>query len=300
MILLNPKQHQRPYADARSTEVMRATIEFFETKGKDKLLADYYERGWYADFLEFVRQNRIFATMCTPAGEGAAVFRAVGEWHVVENRWKQAADRFAVLCRVDQLDGWDVSTLDSLRQGPVLIEGADLAGYERFRDETIARYTTATAQVGDRVLKVSLLRPTNEHVLAALHPYADATAKAFASADESGDVFMAAWRSVSLALWEYRSGNYLKAVQWAQRCLAYPETNAPRTATARIILALSYQQLGRGREAHAALAEGREIIEAKSKTHLERGTPVQGFWFDWLFARILLREARVLAEKSSE
>jgi len=40
--------HQRPYADARSTEVMRATIEFFETKGKDKLLADYYERGWYA------------------------------------------------------------------------------------------------------------------------------------------------------------------------------------------------------------------------------------------------------------
>jgi len=71
MILLNPKQHQRPYPDARSTEVMRATIGFFESKGKEKLLADYYSRVWYADFLEFVKANRIFATMCTPAGEGA-------------------------------------------------------------------------------------------------------------------------------------------------------------------------------------------------------------------------------------
>jgi serine/threonine protein kinase len=231
-----------------------------------------------------------------PTLEGAAVFRAVGEWHVVENRWKQAADRFAVLCRIDQLDGRDVSTLDSLRQGPVLIEGADLSGYERFRDEVIARYATTTAEVGDRIVKISLLRPATEPVLQALRPYADATAKAFANAESSGDVFMAAWRSVSLALWEYRSGNYLKAVQWAQRCLDYPETNAPRTATARIILALAFQQLGRGKEAQLALNESRDLFGSKAKTHLERGTPVQGFWFDWLFARILLHEAKALIE----
>ena len=71
MILLNPKQHRRFYPDPRSAEVMRATIGFFESKGKEKLLADYYSRVWYADFLEFVKANRIFATMCTPAGEGA-------------------------------------------------------------------------------------------------------------------------------------------------------------------------------------------------------------------------------------
>ncbi len=72
MILLDPKHHARAYADPRSTEVMRSTIQFFESKGKDKLLDDYYSRVWYADFLDFVRRNRIFATMCTPAGEGAA------------------------------------------------------------------------------------------------------------------------------------------------------------------------------------------------------------------------------------
>src|SRR5262245_14241387 len=71
MILLNPRHQSRPYADERSAEVMRKTIAFFETKGKEKLLADYYSRVWYRDFLDFVKANRIFATMCTPAGEGA-------------------------------------------------------------------------------------------------------------------------------------------------------------------------------------------------------------------------------------
>ena len=27
---------------------------------------------------------------------------------------------------------------------------------------------------------------------------------------------------------------------------------------------------------------------------MDSGTPVQGFWFDWVFARILLREATAL------
>jgi acyl-CoA dehydrogenase len=50
---------------------MRKTVAFFESKGKTKLLQDYYDRPWYADFLEFVHEERIFASMCTPAGEGA-------------------------------------------------------------------------------------------------------------------------------------------------------------------------------------------------------------------------------------
>ncbi len=71
MILLNPAKLNRFYPDERSKEVMTKTIEFFENKGKNKLLEDFYGQEWYADFLEFVKENRIFATMCTPAGEGA-------------------------------------------------------------------------------------------------------------------------------------------------------------------------------------------------------------------------------------
>ncbi len=71
MILLNPSRPDRSYRDERSAEVMRQTIEFFENKGKARLLEDYYGRGWYADFLEYAKQHRLFATLCTPAGEGS-------------------------------------------------------------------------------------------------------------------------------------------------------------------------------------------------------------------------------------
>ena len=70
MILLDPRRLAKPYTDARSAEVMRKTVEFFEQKGKARLKADYHARVWYADFLDFVRRERIFATMCTPAGYG--------------------------------------------------------------------------------------------------------------------------------------------------------------------------------------------------------------------------------------
>jgi hypothetical protein len=107
-------------------------------------------------------------------------------------------------------------------------------------------------------------------------------------------VFQAAWRSVSLALLEYRRGDYTKAANWCRRCLAYQEHNAPRSATAHVILAMSCWQMGQKAEAQSELEQGREMIESKFKNRLDRGSGVQGFWFDWVFARILLREAKGL------
>ncbi len=83
MILLNPKQHRRPYPDERSREVMLKTIEFFERKGKGRIKDDYHAQVWYADFLDFVKEEKIFATMCTPAGNGAADSRW-DTWRVCE------------------------------------------------------------------------------------------------------------------------------------------------------------------------------------------------------------------------
>ncbi|TMA52860.1 MAG: acyl-CoA dehydrogenase [Deltaproteobacteria bacterium] len=70
-MLLNPRSLTRPYPDARSAEVMRKTVDFFEAKGKTRLKADYHSRVWYGDFLDFVRRERLFATISTPAGYGA-------------------------------------------------------------------------------------------------------------------------------------------------------------------------------------------------------------------------------------
>src|SRR3989304_5937417 len=72
MILLNPKQPTRQYPDARSREIMLKTIEFFEQKGKRRLKDDDRNRVWYSDFLEFQQQEKLFATLLTPAGYGDA------------------------------------------------------------------------------------------------------------------------------------------------------------------------------------------------------------------------------------
>ena len=71
MILLNPKRHNRYYPDKKSREIMLKTIDFFENKGKRKLKADDHERVWYADFLDFVKREKIFATLLTPSAYGA-------------------------------------------------------------------------------------------------------------------------------------------------------------------------------------------------------------------------------------
>ena len=70
MILLNPAQHNRSYADDRSREIMQKTIEFFENKGKVQLKEDDRNRVWYDDFLEFVKENELFYELLTPSKYG--------------------------------------------------------------------------------------------------------------------------------------------------------------------------------------------------------------------------------------
>ncbi len=71
MILLNPKNYGWETLDPETRELMLATIDFFEDKGKAKLKEDDRDRVWYADFLAFVKEHKAFATLMTPAGYGA-------------------------------------------------------------------------------------------------------------------------------------------------------------------------------------------------------------------------------------
>jgi serine/threonine protein kinase len=289
LFLREREAHQRALAAEQQQARLRAEAELRE-KISSAALFVAQERFEEADKL----LNEI--PLVAPSVEGAAVLRSVTEWHALRLQWRQSAERGVALLRVNPLDGSDVSTLDYLRSGPVLIELGDINGYERFRQEAIARYTAAPCPFADRIVKVSLLLPANERLLENLRPLADETARHLAEADRGGDDFTAAWRSVALGLLEYRRGNYARAAEWSRRCLAYSGTNPPRTATAQIILALASHRLGRVDDARAGLAAGRELIEHKFRSHLDLGSPVHGFWFDWLFARILLRECAALLD----
>ena len=68
-MLLNPKKETFDHLDPRSAEIMKKTVEYFETRGKARLKTDYHENRWYADFLEFMKENEVLATLLTPQKE---------------------------------------------------------------------------------------------------------------------------------------------------------------------------------------------------------------------------------------
>ena len=69
-MLLHPKNETFEHLDSRSREIMLKTVAFFENKGKEKLKHDDHERVWYADFLEFLKEEKVFATLLTPTPYG--------------------------------------------------------------------------------------------------------------------------------------------------------------------------------------------------------------------------------------
>lgn len=66
-MLLNPNHLTRKYPDRRSGEIMAATVDFFESRGKARLKHDDHERIWYSDFLDFVGRE---THLCFPTDAG--------------------------------------------------------------------------------------------------------------------------------------------------------------------------------------------------------------------------------------
>jgi acyl-CoA dehydrogenase len=66
-MLLNPKTETFAHLDPDSRELMKKTVEFFENKGKAKLKEASHERIWYQDFIDFLKENQVFAKLLTPA-----------------------------------------------------------------------------------------------------------------------------------------------------------------------------------------------------------------------------------------
>ncbi|MEA3288458.1 MAG: acyl-CoA dehydrogenase [Candidatus Marinimicrobia bacterium] len=69
-MLFNPAKYNIEHADQRFQEIVKKTIDFFETKGLEKVKDDDKHRIWYADFLAFVKEEKIFATLLRPTEYG--------------------------------------------------------------------------------------------------------------------------------------------------------------------------------------------------------------------------------------
>jgi acyl-CoA dehydrogenase len=85
MLLFNPKKYQREHADEGSRRLVEKTIAFFENKGLRRIKEDDQSMVWYEDFLTFIKEEKIFADLLTPAayGEGESG-RRWDMWRICE------------------------------------------------------------------------------------------------------------------------------------------------------------------------------------------------------------------------
>jgi serine/threonine protein kinase len=234
----------------------------------------------------------------TPSSlEAAESFRKVAEWHLAAGRRDEAAERYSAFARaISTVDPSDTDSVSRnlLPAAAILCFTGDTAGYDRLREFTLDRFSkTAHPVVGEQTLKICLLRPANEETLRRLRPLVGIVAAAVDEKDGrvAKNPHLAAWSCFSLALAEYRDGNDVRAAQWASRCIASPQENSSRIASARLVLAMIEQRAGRTGNAKAFLDMTTGPVMEKTGAKLEWGHTDQGNWYDWVNAGILHREA---------
>jgi acyl-CoA dehydrogenase len=70
-MLFNPKKHNIEYKDPKTRELMQKVIDFMENKGLKSIKKDWHDKTWNHEFVEFMKENQVFATLMTPSGYGA-------------------------------------------------------------------------------------------------------------------------------------------------------------------------------------------------------------------------------------
>lgn len=118
-VLFDPTTFDPTELDDESRRQLRALIEWFENRGKARLLADDLEGVWPAEFLEFVAEQKLFAVFLTPAryADGSP-----------DKRWDAA--RNAALSEVLGFYGlayWYTWQVTVLGLGPIWMSGNDVA-----------------------------------------------------------------------------------------------------------------------------------------------------------------------------
>ena len=66
-LLFDPNTYDPQQFDAETRRLLRATIDWFEGQGKKRILDDDLAAQWPADFVEFVKREKLFATFLTPS-----------------------------------------------------------------------------------------------------------------------------------------------------------------------------------------------------------------------------------------
>ncbi|MEO5714633.1 MAG: serine/threonine-protein kinase [Luteolibacter sp.] len=226
-----------------------------------------------------------------PSLEAAGLFLTLGDWNAIRQRTTMAADCYALFLQANRLDQ-SPSALNNMMLmmaiGPTLVEAGRVTDYSRFREETITRNENVADLIAiSGLLKACLLMPADKALLARMRPQTEKLATV-----QGMDAYQSAFAALSLAMMAYRSGDFNGALEWRDKCLAYPDSNQARAGTIHAVAAMAAQRLGRTEQARTELAMARAMFVGPFDRDalLPRGKG-NGYWLDWAIARVLVREA---------
>jgi serine/threonine protein kinase/tetratricopeptide (TPR) repeat protein len=200
--------------------------------------------------------------------------RELGNWHAIRGEWEQARNHFG---RVGYL-----SALASL-------ELTDEKSFLSLRGESLSQ-SKGTADPGDAeyVMQTSLLRALDDTSATALEPFAQILERVVASAGplKEGIYVPASWDLALLGLFEYRRGNYEKALDDCQRSLVTSKYIPMLAATDRVIRAMCFSKLGDNESARSELDGAKSLVRSGLNIGYDSWN-----WPAWVFVRLLIEEA---------
>jgi eukaryotic-like serine/threonine-protein kinase len=241
-----------------------------------------------------------------PSLEAANVLRSLGGWNAMRGRWAQASECFLLLTQANRLSSPDkiISNNDLVAPGPALVENGDMDTYNQFREWALSRFGDASRPaIAQQVLQSVLLLPADQDFigrLAHVKELLEQPAYDRSRLKPGWETEFAAWRAWSLSLLEYRTGDFEQAILWGEMALSYRAPKEALPASIHPVLAMAHHSLGHTDAARTELEKARELIHHAFTPNLapayEPAGSYQGYWWDWVQAEILFREAEALIE----
>jgi tetratricopeptide (TPR) repeat protein len=172
------------------------------------------------------------------------------------------------------------------------LNAGDDAGYRDACKQLLERFEQQPFPA--RIARTCLLAPAGAGELVRIQKVADRAVAAGLTGPKGWQRYSQQVRGMV----DYRAGRYAAAVKELRDWPAPEGAAVNSDAAALAVLAMAHWRLGQAREARAALAEARTILEKQKPGPL---TPqlAGNFWTDWLQGQILCREAeQVFKEKA--
>lgn len=221
-----------------------------------------------------------------PSLEAASVFRALGDWNATHGRWDQATQCFKLLMQANLLD----EPANVLQRADLIVIGSALLSnqkqdYLAFRSEVKKRYLIpVNALQAEHLLKVCLIGPADEDLLKKLQH----------AVEVMGDptrTSLPAWAGLSLGLYQYRCSQHEMALKTCETGLTDPDIKNSCRASILALSSMIYSRLGKPLHADQAMEDAKKLMAKSAGNDTVRGSTIPPYWFDWLIAELLVREA---------